>query len=302
MQAFRKGVLKSSGSNKIHPSDAPESQAHSTEPPRRRRQSFRSDVADDDTNHHNSTSQRTSSALSCTDTHASRPPSTDHRSSTPTSAARSASPSSPIILQRRSLSNGSLGGDIAGVSEQTEGQTSVKAYPIQHKALGQGRAKSASPAVAEEPNYPTAAMKHPEHIQSVALQRFFSSAQSSNSWSASSKKMIFGSDLDDSKLQNRAKLEGRCSAATACLLVMDACHVLNIAHRKLFFSKLLTFCACFSALVACLTSRCDFSPRTITFNEFLFRFEEDARNGVLNTLLQEVCVLAMVSNIFSFMY
>jgi hypothetical protein len=48
-----------------------------------------------------------------------------------------------------------------------------------------------------------------EHIQSLALQRFFSSAQSSNSWSAASKKMIFGSDIDDAKLQNRTKLEAR---------------------------------------------------------------------------------------------
>ncbi len=49
--------------------------------------------------------------------------------------------------------------------------------------------------------------------------------------------------------------------ARAIILVVVLLTELETRCRSLFFCKLLTFCACFSTLVACLTSRCAFANR-----------------------------------------
>jgi hypothetical protein len=260
MQAFKKAAKSVAlGANKVHALRDTESQDADSEmaqPPRRRRQSFSRDVRDAE---NDSPSTKGSTEISST---AARRPSIEARL-TPTARG------SPVLtsFRRRSLSNGSVGSDIAaaGLRDQAQGdrtdavkQSSVKDDSNSHQLKAMKKVVGVN-ALRGDHVTESAPTKDMQQVQSMALQRFFSSAQKSNNWSAASKKMIFGSDIDDAKLQNRAKLEQRCG--TFFLLIMNAvnacfCCRFHTPIRSLFFCKMLTACACLSALVACLTSRC----------------------------------------------
>ncbi len=212
MQSFKKAAKSVAlSANKVHPLRETESQDADSEmaqPPRRRRQSFSRDVRDAD---RDSSSTKGSPDISST---AARRPSIEARL-TPTARA------SPVLssFRRRSLSNGSVGSEMAspGRKEQAPGDRidAVKHSSVQDDSSSH-QLKAYKKVVAlntlrGDHISESAPRKDAQQIQSMALQRFFSSAQKSNNWSAASKKMIFGSDIDDAKLQNRAKLESRCS-------------------------------------------------------------------------------------------
>jgi hypothetical protein len=140
--------------------------------------------------------------------------------STPTARA------SPTLasFRRRSLSNGSIGSETAGLREPGSGRDAAHSPHSQDDAIAQqGKSPSADRLIREDKGGNAAPRKDIQQVQSLALQRFFSSAQISNSWSAASKKMIFGSDIDDAKLQNRAKLENRRVALQRCSRELHAC-------------------------------------------------------------------------------
>jgi hypothetical protein len=116
----------------------------------------------------------------------------DSGSARGTPIARSSSPA-PSSFRRRSLSNGSIG----SVEDDLQKKAQIKRNSV----------------VLDGDFINPAPRKIAEQVQSMALQHFFSSAKKSNAWSASSKKMIFGSEIDDSNLINRTKLESRLRLA-----------------------------------------------------------------------------------------
>lgn len=207
MHSFKRAA-KLVGSNRVHPTESQDADTEMAEPPRRRRQSFSHDVRDSTTSQMAITSQKTGNIKLSPDIASARRPSIDAKSPL---SARSASPA----FRRRSLSNGSVGAEVRSLMEQAEVQTSAKAMPVQNNLHSLNK-NAASKFVDYRREHDAkgdvdtvVARASTDHVQSAALQRFFSSAEKSNSWSSASKKMIFGSDLDDAKLQNRAKLEAR---------------------------------------------------------------------------------------------
>jgi hypothetical protein len=188
MQALKKAA-KAVGSNKVHPTESQDADSEMVQPPRRRRQSRDITVAGNDSFMPPSILKIGSSKNA---PELRRPSFSLDAKHSPTARA------SPTLtsFRRRSLSNGSIGSETAGLREP-----------------GSGRDAAHSPAppssIPEDKNGIPAPRKDIQQIQSLALQRFFTSAENSNSWSAASKKMIFGSDIDDAKLQNRSKLENR---------------------------------------------------------------------------------------------
>jgi hypothetical protein len=207
MKSFKK-VVKSVGSNRVHPTESHDADSEMPDRAPRRRASFSHDVHDSSNSPSAAAFQKTGSMKPSPDTVSPvslRRPSLDARSPL---SARSSSPA----FRRRSLSNGSVGGELAGLAELTDGRTSnltSTTTPVQVELQSNPKKKVSVSQRAHDAESVVAKPKSAEHVQSLALQRFFSSAQSSNSWSAASKKMIFGSDIDDAKLQNRAKLEAR---------------------------------------------------------------------------------------------
>jgi hypothetical protein len=204
MQSFKKAA-KSVGSNRVHPTESQDADSEMPDRAPRRRASFSQDAHDSSNSQTVPALQKTGSMKLSPDTVSLRRPSLDARSPL---SARSASPA----FRRRSLSNGSVGGELAGLAERTDGRTSnltSTKNPVQDELQSNPKKKLSVSQRGREAESVVAQPKSAEHVQSLALQRFFSSAQSSNSWSAASKKMIFGSDIDDAKLQNRAKLEAR---------------------------------------------------------------------------------------------
>jgi hypothetical protein len=206
MHALKKAA-KAVSSNKVHPTESQDADSETAQPPRRRRQSRDMSVAGNDSIMPPSILKIGSSKHSPESSALRRPSFSLDARSTPTARA------SPTLasFRRRSLSNGSIGSETAGLRE-----------------LGSGRDAAHSPhsqddTIVQQGKAPSAPRKDIQQVQSLALQRFFSSAQSSNSWSAASKKMIFGSDIDDAKLQNRAKLENRRVALQRCSPVLRTC-------------------------------------------------------------------------------
>lgn len=173
-----KKAAKSLSSNKVHPSNSQDADSEMADQPRRRRQSFSSSVVADESG-----------------------------SARATPVPRSSSPA-PSSFRRRSLSNGSIGADTGSLAEQQDGRNTTRSFSVEDDLQKKTQIKRSSEVLDGDFINP-APRKIAEHVQSLALQRFFSSAQKANSWSASSTKMIFGSDIDDSNLQNRAKLEAR---------------------------------------------------------------------------------------------
>jgi hypothetical protein len=165
-------------SNKVHPSNSQDADSEMADQPRRRRQSFSSSVVADESG-----------------------------SARATPVPRSSSPA-PSSFRRRSLSNGSIGADTGSLAEQQDGRNTTRSISVEDDLQKKTQIKRSSEFLDGDFINP-APRKIAEHVQSLALQRFFASAQKANSWSASSTKMIFGSDIDDSNLQNRAKLEAR---------------------------------------------------------------------------------------------
>ena len=207
MQSFKKAA-KSVGSNRVHPTASDDADSEMPDRAPRRRASFSQDALDSSNSPTAPAFQKTGSMKLSPDTVSLvslRRPSVDAKSPL---SARSSSPA----FRRRSLSNGSAGGELAGLAELTDGRTSnltSTKTPVQGELQPNPQKKVSVSQRGHEAESVVAQPNSAEHVQSLALQRFFSSAQSSNSWSAASKKMIFGSDIDDAKLQNRAKLEAR---------------------------------------------------------------------------------------------
>jgi hypothetical protein len=158
-------------SSKVHPSNSQDADSEMTDQPRKRRPSFSSSVVAEDSG-----------------------------------TARSASPATSSF-RRRSLSNGSVGADAGSLVDQLDGRNPTKSFSGENDLQKKPQTKRSS--VFPDDDFKPAPRKNDLGAQSLALQRFFSSAQKSNSWSAASKRMIFGSDIDDSNLQNRSKLETR---------------------------------------------------------------------------------------------
>jgi len=231
MQKLKKAV-KAVGASKVHPSNSMDADTEMAEPPRRRRQSFSSEVLAEDapSGRMSPALQRISGRRPSFDNIAARRPSLNSDSGlTPTS--QPATPASADVRRRRSLSNGRDGGapnmtgspiisrrgslepiDTADVSRSSPIDDDLQSRSDRAKLDKAHRKISAVLALKGEHSEPQAAQRvTAEHIQSQALQNFFSNAQSSNSWSASSKKMIFASQIDDSKMQSRGKLETRCT-------------------------------------------------------------------------------------------
>jgi hypothetical protein len=173
MPSLKKAAMSLS-SNKVHPSNSQDADSEMVDQPRRRRQSFSTSVVADDSG-----------------------------SARGTPIPRSSSPAS---FRRRSLSNGSIGVDTGSLAEQQDGRNTTRRFSVEDDLQKKPQIKRNS---VDDDFITPAPRKIAEQVQSLALQRFFSSAQESNSWSASTKKMIFGSDIDDSNLQNRTKLETR---------------------------------------------------------------------------------------------
>ncbi len=210
MQSFRKAA-RSVGANKVHPTESQDADSEMVQPPRRRRQSFSREVLENSPK-----SPVVGSIKESPENAATRRPSIDGRL-TPTARTSTV----PTSFRRRSLSNGSVGSDIAGLREQGDipdaaKRASVSEDSSSHQKRAQPKAVAAN---ADEENGTNVAVprKDMQQVQSLALQRFFSSAQNANSWSASSKKMIFASEIDDAKLVNRSKLEARCPHRCCCL-------------------------------------------------------------------------------------
>ena len=203
------------------------------EPPRRRRQSFSSEVPAEDASSGRMspspalTLQRISGRRPSSENIAARPTSLNSESGV-SPMLQPASPSPSETRRRRSLSSGRDGGTPVrggspspapsrrGSMEQWDASDVARSSPVEndhHSKFDRAHRKiSVVTALKGDYTEPVAAPRqNAEHIQSQALQHFFSSAQSSNSWSASSKKMIFSSQIDDSKMQSRGKLETRCT-------------------------------------------------------------------------------------------
>lgn len=190
MQALKKAA-KAVGSNKVHPTESQDADSEMAQPPRRRLQSRDITVAGNDSFMPPSILKIGASKNS---PELRRPSFSLDAKHSPMSTARA----SPTLtsFRRRSLSNGSIGSETAGLREPGSGRDAAHS-PVPHSSTLEDKSSIAAPR------------KDIQQIQSLALQRFFTSAEISNSWSAASKKMIFGSDIDDAKLQNRAKLENR---------------------------------------------------------------------------------------------
>ena len=314
MQKLKKAV-KSVGGAKVHPTNSMDADTEMAEPPRRRRQSFSSEVPAEDASSGRMspspalTLQRISGRRPSSENIAARPPSLNSESGV-SPMLQPASPSPSETRRRRSLSSGRDGGTPVrggspspapsrrGNMEQWDASDVARSSPVEndhHLKFDRAHRKiSVITALKGDYTEPVAAPRqNAEHIQSQALQHFFSSAQSSNSWSASSKKMIFASEIGDSKLQNRGKLEARCQMQPTCVLcsLYQRAEVLTL-FRKVFFCKMLAYSACLSTLVACLTSRypnmhLHAMPHTLSYSLFL-RFEEDARNTLVTDVIQKV--------------
>jgi hypothetical protein len=219
MHALKKAA-KSIGSNRVHPTESQDADSEMAQPPRRRRQSRDMSVAGNDSIMPPSILKIGSSKHSPEISALRRPSFSLDARSTPTARA------SPTLasFRRRSLSNGSIGSETAGLRELGSGRDAAHSPHSQDDAIvQQGKAPSADRSIREDKSGIAAPRKDIQQVQSLALQRFFSNAQSSNSWSAASKKMIFGSDIDDAKLQNRAKLENRRVALQRCSRELRVC-------------------------------------------------------------------------------
>ena len=217
MRQFKK-VVKSVGSNRVHPTESQDADSEMAavstprpDPPRRRRQSFGRDVLEIPASQMESTSQKSGSVKSSPDIVSARRSGAESRLPVAPLFTRSTSPA----FRRRSLSNGSVGADFRELEGEIDAHASGKRASVpdnRQPHQKNGHSKSVDSRREKDPKadaVEAAPRANADHLQSVALQRFFSSAEMSNSWSAASKKMIFGTDLDDSKLQNRAKLEAR---------------------------------------------------------------------------------------------